>query len=338
MSAAEKSHDHVRPNPFLSALPIASFAMVMGLSGLALVWGRVANLGWLPGLAGGVALGLSLLVGLTFAVLLVLYIRKWARNHQQVYEEWQHPVKSSFFAAVSVSFALVATVALGAFAPLALPLWVVGAALQTVAMTMVLNAWVHRESLQPGHATPVWFIPAVGNVVIPLAGVRLGFLEISWWFFAVGLLFWVVLLTLVMTRLLFVQPPLPERLTPTLCILLAPPAVGFLSWLQLTGQHPNASALDPMGHVLFGLALFFALFLVIQARRFATLPFYLSWWAFSFPVAAFTTATLVYAQFVPTGFMQALSVAMVTLSTALIIWLFIRTIVAILRNEEQLTD
>ena len=61
MSAAEKSHDHVRPNPFLSALPISSFAMVMGLSGLALVWGRVANLGWLPGLAGGVALGLSLL-------------------------------------------------------------------------------------------------------------------------------------------------------------------------------------------------------------------------------------------------------------------------------------
>ena len=111
MSAAEKSHDHVRLTPFLSALPISSFAMVMGLSGLALVWGRVANLGWLPGLAGGVALGLSLLVGLTFAVLLALYIRKWARNHQQVYEEWQHPVKSSFFAAVSVSFALVATVA-----------------------------------------------------------------------------------------------------------------------------------------------------------------------------------------------------------------------------------
>ena len=137
MSAAEKSHDHVRPNPFLSALPISSFAMVMGLSGLALVWGRVANLGWLPGLAGGVALGLSLLVGLTFAVLLALYIRKWARNHQQVYEEWQHPVKSSFFAAVSVSFALVATVALGAFAPLALPLWVVGAALQMVAMPLM---------------------------------------------------------------------------------------------------------------------------------------------------------------------------------------------------------
>jgi tellurite resistance protein len=77
---------------------------------------------------------------------------------------------------------------------------------------------------------------------------------------------------------------------------------------------------------------------VIQARRFATLPFYLSWWAFSFPAAAFTTATLVYAQFVPTGFMQTLSVAMVILSTALITWLFIRTIVAILRNEEQLTD
>jgi len=259
-----------------------------------------------------------------------------------VVEEWQHPVKSSFFAAVSVSFALVATVALGAFAPLALPLWAIGAVLQIVAMVTVLNAWVHRENLQPAHATPVWFIPAVANVVLPLAGVRLGFLELSWWFFAVGIVFWLVLLTLVLHRLLFVQPPLPQRLIPTLCILLAPPAVGFLSWIQLTGQHANtgtgAIGLDAVGHMLFGLAVFFALFLATQVHRFARLPFYLSWWAFSFPTAAFTTASLVYAQFEPGPLTQGLAVVMVAVSTTLIMWLLVRTVVAVARREPELTD
>jgi tellurite resistance protein len=298
----------------------------------------VAVLEWLPGIAETVSLALAVLTGLVFVLLLALYLKKWAGNHQHVYAEWQHPVKSSFFAAVSISFALLATVALGAFAPLAMPLWIIGAVLQVVAMTMMLNAWVHRESLQAAHATPPWFIPAVGNVLLPLAGVRLGFIDVSWWFFAVGILFWIVLLTLVLNRLLFVQPALPERLIPTLCILLAPPAVSFLSWLQLTGQHLGAGQLDAVAHILYGLAIFFALFLTIQIPRFARLPFYLSWWAFSFPTAAFTVATLVYAQFVPSIFMRGLSVVMVIFASLLIGWLFVRTLVAVARNEQQLTD
>jgi tellurite resistance protein len=247
-------------------------------------------------------------------------------------------VKSSFFAAVSISFALLGAVALGAFAPLALPLWAIGAVLQVAAMVMVLNAWIHRENLQHAHATPPWFIPAVGNVVLPLAGVRLGMIELSWWFFAVGILFWIVLLTVVIARLLFVQPPLPQRLIPTMCIFLAPPAVGFLSWLQLTAQNPSRGDLDPVGHMLFGIALFFALFLATQAHRFARLPFYLSWWAFSFPTAAFAAACLAYSQFVPMMFVQGLAMAMVALATLLISWLLIRTIIAVARNEAQLTD
>ncbi len=345
-AAPAQAGGHAPAAPLLKALPISSFAMVMGLSGLALVWGRMANLGWLPGVAEPVAAGLAALVGLVFVVLLALYVKKWAGNHQLVYEEWQHPVKSAFFAAVSVSFALVATVALGAFAPLAYPLWVIGAVLQVLAMIMVLNAWVHRENLQPAHAVPVWFIPAVANVVLPLAGVRLGMVEVSWWFFAVGMLFWIVLLTLVLNRLLFVQPPIPQRLVPTLCILLAPPAVAFLSWLQLTGQHAQAGGagaagaheLDAMGHSLFGLALFFALFLATQVHRFVRLPFFLSWWAFSFPTAAFATACLVYAQFVPGPFTQGLAVVMVVVATVLIAWLLIRTVIAVVRQEPQLTD
>ena len=38
--------------------------------------------------------------------------------------------------------------------------------------------------------------------------------------------------------------------------------------------------------------LFLALLLFTQWRRFARLRFYLSWWAYSFPLAAITIATL----------------------------------------------
>ena len=278
------------PPSFFQQLPLASFTMVMGLTGLALVWGRMSRLGWMPEFSGHIALGVSLLAFFVFLVLFAFYLRKWLRDPSAVQAEWLHPVKSSFFATISVSFALLATVALGQFAPLAKPLWVIGALMQLLVMVLVLNAWVHRETLQPAHASPVWFIPAVANVVIPLAGVPLGYVEISWWFFAVGILFWGVLLTLVLARLLFVQPAFPEQLVPTLCIFLAPPAVGFISWVLLTQQFADGRSLDVIGHLLFGLAIFFALFLLSQVHRFARIPFYMSWWAFSFPTAAFATA------------------------------------------------
>jgi tellurite resistance protein len=323
---------------FFQRLPLASFTMVMGLTGLALVWGRMSRLGWMPEFSGHVALGVSLLAFFVFLILFVFYLRKWLRDPAAVRAEWLHPVKSSFFATISVSFALLATVALGQFAPLAKPLWIVGALLQLLVMVLVLNAWVHRETLQPAHASPVWFIPAVANVVIPLAGVPLGYLEISWWFFAVGILFWGVLLTLVLARLLFVQPAFPEQLVPTLCIFLAPPAVGFISWVLLTQQFADGRSLDVIGHLLFGLAIFFALFLLSQVHRFARIPFYMSWWAFSFPTAAFATACLIYQGFVPHPVMTALAGTAVVVTTVLVCWLVLRTLVAIIQKDPKLVE
>ncbi|MDZ7809277.1 MAG: hypothetical protein U5L11_02915 [Arhodomonas sp.] len=61
----------------------------------------------------------------------------------------------------------------------------------------------------------------------------------SWFFFSVGLLFWIVLTDhRRLPRMIFHQP-LPARLMPTLSILVAPPAAGFLSYLRLTGGEPD---------------------------------------------------------------------------------------------------
>ncbi len=328
-----------RPAPFFRQLPVSSFAIVMGLSGLALIWAKVAQLGWLPGLAGPLASGLGIFSGLVFLLLLVFYLRKWIWQPALVKQEWAHPVGSAFFAGIPVCFALLAAVALGVFGPLALPLWVASAVLQVLVILFILNAWIHRDALKPAHVNPVWFIPAVAtNMLVPLAGVRLGLLEVSWWFFAVGILFWGILLTMVLARMFFVQPPLPDRLVPAICIFLAPPALGFLSWVLLTGQYPDGPGLDALSHLFFGLAIFFALFLATQLHWFVRLQFYLSWWAFSFPIAAFTVACLVYQSFVPIWLVKVLAAGMVGFTSLLIGWLFLRTLLAIWRREPEFVE
>jgi hypothetical protein len=89
--------------------------------------------------------------------------------------------------------------------------------------------------------------------------------------------------------------PLPVRLTPTLFIFLAPPSVGFVSYTALTGQLDAAliGQLDAAARVLYYTALFLTLLLATNAARFLEVPFYLSAWAYSFPLAAMTIATLV---------------------------------------------
>jgi len=58
--------------------------------------------------------------------------------------------------------------------------------------------------------------------------VALGFVELSWFFFSVGLIMWAVMFTIIMNRIIF-HNPLPQKLMPTLFILIAPPAVALIS-------------------------------------------------------------------------------------------------------------
>jgi len=109
---------------------------------------------------------------------------------------------------------------------------------------------------------------------------------LDWVFFAAGLIFWIVLLVLVMNRLIF-HDPLPGRMVPTLAILIAPPAVGFLAWVQL-----NGGVLDGLARFLYAATLVFLGLALTQAGKLRHLPFGLSHWALSFPVAALTLATL----------------------------------------------
>lgn len=303
-------------------LPISVFATVMGLTGFTIAWEKAQALTGLYGVA-GVTLALTALL---FVVLLLAYGSKLLLHRDAVLNELHHPVRLSFFPTISISLVLLATATLEVHAGLSEVLWLGGSVLHLLFTLYVLGAWINHEHFQIQHMNPAWFIPVVGNILVPIAGVSHGYMEVSWFFFSIGLLFWLVLLTIVFYRIIF-HAPLPGKLVPTLFILIAPPAVGFIAYVKLTG------GIDVFARLLYYAGLFITLLLFTQVQRFARLKFFLSWWAYSFPLAAITIATLVMYQQLGHRVLLALGVVLLAVLSMVIGILVLRTALAVRRRE-----
>ncbi len=307
----------------LKHFPISWFALVMGLSGFTIAWSRGEAILELPFSIHTLLLGAT---SVAFLILTLIYAAKLARFRGEVVKELNHPVRLNFFPSFSIALILLSIAFLHASPPLSKWLWSVGATLHFGFTLYVMSVWINHTKFEIHHMNPAWFIPVVGNILVPIAGVHHASPEISWFFFSIGLLFWLVLLTIIYYRVIF-HDPLPERLVPTMFILIAPPAVGFISYLALNG------GLDNFARVLYYVALFLTTLLLSQFRRFSRLQFFLSWWAYSFPMAAVTIATLLmYAQTRLVAF-RWLSFFLLGLLTLIIAVLVVRTIIGIARRE-----
>ena len=268
--------------PRLKHFPVAFFAMVMGMSGLTLAWEKSHSVLQMPAF---VSKALLLFTICLFIVLACLFLVKILRYPSAVMKDLGHPIKLSFFPTISISLILLSTGTLHDYETISLGLWVIGSIAHLLFTLYVMQVWMHHEHFEIHHSNPAWFIPIVGNILVPIAGVAHGYYEVSTFFFSIGLLFWIVLLAIIFNRIIFHQP-LPGKLLPTLFILIAPPAIGFISYVKLNGD------VDIFARVLYYAALFLTLLLFTQLPRFTKIKFFLSWWAYSFPMAAITIATM----------------------------------------------
>ncbi|MDQ7071937.1 MAG: SLAC1 anion channel family protein [Rhodobacterales bacterium] len=269
----------------LEHYPVTFFAVTMGMAGLALAIGAFEKAYGLTSAVSGIAFGVAMIL---FGVIVLGYLLKILRHWKSVVGEWKHPVRLAFFPAISISLMLLATACLQHLPVIAEGAWLLGMALQGVLTIAVISGWVGARAFPHVTLSPAWFIPAVGNVIVPLAGAPLGYIELSWYFMSVGLLFWIVLLTLVMNRLFF-HEPLPGKLQPALVILIAPPAVAFTAWIGLVGE------VDIFARFLLNVAYVFTLIVAVQLPRIIKLQFSLSHWALSFPIAAAAIASFKFA-------------------------------------------
>ena len=224
-------------------------------------------------------------------------------------------------AAVSISFLLL-SIAFYDFAPtVSILLWWIGAPLQLFFTLIIIRYWIHND-LKVVHSNPAWFIPIVGNVLVPVVGVEAAPVWISLFFFALGLFFWLVLFTIMMNRIIF-HHPLAKKLVPTLFIMIAPPAIGFVSYFRITN-----GSIDMFSMFLYFVALFTLLLLLFMVRMFDTKQFFISWWAYTFPLAAMTIATLLLHMAVRTTTTYVGSVILMLLTTSVIGFVTYRTILA----------
>jgi len=203
---------------------ITFFAIILGMAGFTLAIQKGSGL--FPVLEPANAWLLYFTLAL-FGLVSLVYLVKAVTHPDTIVKEWNHPVKVNFFPLIAKICLVLSVVYLDRSMQVSYYLWVTGVVLQLLASVFIISSWINQSHFKIEHMTPGWFIPIVGAIIVPIAGVKHGFIEVSWFFFAVGIIFWIALFTIVMYRMIF-HASIPDRLLPTLFILFAP-LPGFFS-------------------------------------------------------------------------------------------------------------
>ena len=240
--------EHIKaiPSNRLQFFPIMMFAVIMGLGGLTLVYERMTSVFFFPI---SVAMGILAVTVSLFFLVLFFYILKIIRFKEEVKKEFSHPIRVNFFAAFSISTLLLSMVYRHSIDEISQGLFIIGAVFHIFFTFYTIKFWINNN-LEMQHSNPAWFIPIVGNLIVPIAGKGFVNDSILYFYFSIGIFFWIVLFAIILNRIIFHSQFMPKFM-PTLFILIAPPAIGFISYIKLTGN------LDFFAQILFNLGLFF---------------------------------------------------------------------------------
>lgn len=265
----------------LRYFPIALFASVMGLAGTTFAVKQYEDMYGLVNIVSTILFSLTILI---FIIISGIFLYRLIKYPEDIQEELNHPVKTNFFGAISISFLMVGLIFYEVNETVSFVIWAIGAIIQLFLTLFLLTDLMWQQSLKIEQFNPVWFIPIVGNIVVPLAGVYHVGVEINIFYFSLGIIFSIIYFTLFMNRMFF-KGPLPPMLRPTVFILLAPPAIGFMSYVKIFGEA------NGFAFILYGFAFYLGLLFLYQIKHYLKVPFFVSWWAMLFPTAAVTNAT-----------------------------------------------
>ncbi len=310
------------PSNRLQFFPIMMFATVMGLAGLTLVYKRGSEILQLPIFISTLIMFFTTIV---FFIIVYLYISKIIKHKDEVEKELSHPVRINFFAASSISTLLLSMVYRHNIDLISQSLFFIGAVLHIFFTFYTIKFWINNN-LEMQHSNPAWFIPIVGNLIVPIAGK--GFINdsILYFYFSIGIFFWIILFAIILNRIIFHAQFMPKFM-PTLFILIAPPAIGFISYIKLTGN------LDFFAQILFNLGLFFTILVFVMYKNFINIKFFISWWAFTFPMAAITLATILMYELKNYWFYSFLAYFLMIITTIVVLLVARQTLIHMKKKE-----
>jgi tellurite resistance protein len=328
----------------------------MGMSGFTIVYQKANQFLGYPKIISTV---LVFITSFIFMLISLTYFIKFLKYREMVKLEFYHPVKINFFPAMSISLLLLGIVYHDINHTISGVAWYIGAPLHLFFTLYVIKYWITRN-LDIETSNPAWFIPIVGNVLVPINGVYYGGISVSQFYFSIGIFFWIVLFTIILYRIIF-HHQLAQKFLPTLFIFIAPASIGYVSYVKINhainslyGSNINSIhlSLDFYGHMLYDIAMFFTILVFFMFSLFRKLNYSITWWAYTFPMASVTIASILNYQISKTGiekglikselmfqlipsdeFFYYISTILVTMTTLLIIFVTYKTLMAIKKRD-----
>eukprot|EP00052_Salpingoeca_macrocollata_P018454 m.151598 g.151598 ORF g.151598 m.151598 type:complete len:944 (-) comp20701_c0_seq6:67-2898(-) len=238
----------------------------------------------------GVWVALTIYGLVVLAAITLLLAVQWFFYSRKFYKAWNDPNMFSGFAGFPLCLALFAFILATewedkTFVKVLFWLAALSMALLTV---IVVGRWIQRMHYRSS-VSPSWVIVPVGNLLVAAVGpaVDSAFVQISFLWFSTGVVFFVVLLTMVMQRLI-VGYSFPDPMRSSVWVLLAAPAVAGLAWARLNALTAADSVF--LFFTFFSLMVFFILVGLIVTSYFGRDRFSMSYWSYCFPLAALAMA------------------------------------------------
>ncbi|MGD9909673.1 MAG: C4-dicarboxylate ABC transporter [Candidatus Izemoplasmatales bacterium] len=295
------------------------FAVSMGIGGFTLVIYQMSSM---ISFFKIIAIILAVFNLLVFITMLIPWTIRWFSHKESVNQDIKHPVSSNFFITMPVGLMLIGLQMVMIGSPyfgmiismnIALIIWFFGVILALIFSVATTFNMMRNDSISPELTNFSWFISPVATIVVPLLGNNLvkyffannialatfiNLIDIS--FFGIGIILFMVLISIVMNRFLLHKMP-GSMILPSFWILLGPVGVGTVSLLGLAetntllGWISSSEGLNILAYILWGFGIWaFSLLIVVSIYyiKSGKIPFSLSWWAFIFPLSAYSLSTL----------------------------------------------
>jgi tellurite resistance protein len=306
-------------------VPPNFFGFGFGSAGLCETWRIAQFYGHAPA---GVGDALAALSALAWLTVLLTYVGYLITDGLALRQDLADPVVGPFLSLAVITPMLLAVLGLVPYAPEA------GKMLFDVllALTVAFGSWftgqwicgsVELDKFHPGYFLPV----AAGGMLGSDGAALVGQYRLAAVMFGYGALSGIVTASMVLGRL-YLRPLLPVPLLPTLGILVAPPAVAALAWLDGHGDH-----IDAMTTFLGGFSLLMVLAQLRLLPLYRRLPFMPSTWSFAFAWSAVASVGMHWLNDTRPGGYLAEEYILLAANSVLVAAIAARTVVALYRRQ-----
>ncbi len=283
----------------------AVFASVMGTGAVGLVTYRYSFY-WSPLKDLGIAL--TYLNAALYLILLIPWLLRWVLYRKEALEDLRHPSKGHFYGTIGAATVVLAAQLIMTLHDLtaAWYLWLWG-----IVLTIIFAFWMSYEVFIAGevdlrHLSPAWYIPPVALVILPFGSIFMkttsGYtsqfvIAVNYLGWGAGFFLYLVLYAVVTLR--FIRHELmPPQMAPLIWMNLGPIGASITALFALIRNSTIPIPEEPFmvfAFFVWGLGfwwLVMATALTLHYIRNLSLPYSGVWWAFVFPLGAFTNATL----------------------------------------------